>query len=56
MKQVTVTAYPYATACGTLDIPDEVTDVRSYVSDHWNDIKFEAPDLDFCGTDYEVEE
>lgn len=56
MKEVTVTAYPFATTSGTLKIPDEVTDIRQFVKEHWDDIEFGSPDLDYCGTDFEVEE
>lgn len=49
-----VTAYPYATVWGEIEIPDDVKDVRQYVKDHWDEIKFGEPDLDYVGTDFEV--
>ena len=55
MAKVDVTAYPYATVWGELEIPDDTEDVRGYVRDHWDAIKFGSPDLDFCGTDFEVD-
>ena len=53
---VTVTAYPYATQYGKIEIPEGVEDIRSYVSEHWDEIKFNEPDLDYAGADFEVEE
>ena len=50
----TVTTYPYATVWGEIDIPDDIEDVRQYVYDHWDEIKFGEPDLDYAGTDFEV--
>ena len=50
----TVTAYPYATVWGEIDIPDDIEDVQQYVKDHWDEIEFGEPDLDYAGTDFEV--
>ena len=58
--KVLVTAFPYATQYGTIDIPDELmgdaSDEREYVRNHWNDIEFEEPELDYSGTDFELDE
>lgn len=57
MKTITVIAHPYADQTGYIDIPDDITseeDRIQYIEDHWNDIKFNAPDLDYCGTDFET--
>lgn len=54
-KKVSVTAYPYATIFGEIKVPDEVKDedIRKYIDEHFDDITFGEPDLDYCGTDYE---
>ena len=53
-KTITVTAYPFATVYGTIDVPDGVEDVETYVSDHWDSIEFGNIDLDYCMCDYEI--
>lgn len=58
-KEILVTAYPYATQYGKIPIPDSVNgeeNIKAYVSDHWREIRFGEPDLDYSGTDFEVEE
>ena len=57
MKNVTVVAYPYAVQSGIIQVPDALTDyvdVDFYIQEHWDEIDFYAPDLDYCGTDYEL--
>ncbi len=51
-----ITASPYATQEGTLTIPDNLSEeeANKYVKDHWNDIQFNEPDLDYAGTDFEL--
>ncbi len=51
---VYVTAYPYAVQYGRIDVPDDVEDIREYVSDNWDDIDFGDPELDYVGCDFEV--
>ena len=55
MTNYLITAYPYACQYGRLEIPDDVEDVKEYIEDHWDDIKFEEPELDYCGTDFDYE-
>ena len=57
MKSITITAYPYATVCGHLDVPDNIDEdvAYEYVQNHWREIEFEEPELDFCGTDMDIE-
>ena len=60
MAKIEVTAYPYATMFGDLDIPDKVVNgseekLREYISDHWDEIDFGEPDLDFQGCEYEFD-
>ena len=54
MYRVDVVAYPYATVWGRINVPDDVEEIYDYVREHWDEIDFEEPDLDFCGIDYEV--
>ena len=53
MKTVQVTAYPFATQYGRIDVPEDV-DERSYVKEHWGEIEFDEPELDYSGTEFEV--
>ena len=56
-KTLTITAFPYATQYGTLEIPDDLPEnrFRDYVNEHFGEIKFGAPDLDYAGTELEIE-
>ena len=51
-----ITAYPYAVQTGYIDIPDHIKeeDQRQYVLDHFDEIEFGEPDLDYVGTDLEI--
>lgn len=54
--KVLVTAYPYVTQYGTIDIPDDwMGNEKKYVINHWGDIEFEEPELDYGGTDFELD-
>lgn len=57
MKTVTVTASPYATVYGSIKVPDNITEnnVKEYVKEHFNEIKFGTPDLDYAGTEFDCE-
>lgn len=60
MANLHITAYPYATIDGDLDVPDEVVNgsdekLHEYISDHWEEIEFGEVDLDFQGCDYEFD-
>lgn len=52
-----VTAYPFATVNGTIEVPDDIDEnnISEYVSDHFDDIEFDESDidLDYAGTDLE---
>lgn len=52
-----IVAYPYAKQYGTIEIPDSVPEeeVDSYIETYWEKIKFEEPELDYAGTDFERE-
>lgn len=57
MENVIITAYPYATQYGELKVPKDLNEEekRQYISEHWNEISFGEPDLDYCGTDFDFE-
>lgn len=52
-----ITAYPYATQHGTIEVPDNVPEeeIDRYIETYWEKIKFEKPELDYAGTDFERE-
>ena len=58
MKQYHITAYPYATQTGIISVPAGVgdDDINDYIIEHWNEIKFDEPELDYAGTDFEIGE
>ncbi len=58
-REVYVTAYPFATQGGTIQVPDNVKgyeNVSAYIDEHWNEIDFNQPELDYGGTDFDFEE
>lgn len=60
MSKLHITAYPYATIDGDLEVPDDVINgsdekLHDYICDHWEEIEFGEADLDFRGCDYEFE-
>lgn len=56
MKYI-VRAYPFALQYGTIEIPDDVPEgeLNEYIETHWENIKFDEPELDYTGTDFEYE-
>lgn len=61
MVRVYITAYPHVTTHGTIEVPEEVItnkkNAKNYVSEHWDDIKFDFPiDLDYGGTDFDIDD
>lgn len=56
VREVSVTAYPYASVEGTIKVPATVEDVASYIAEHFNEICFSEPQLDFCGTEMDIYE
>lgn len=50
-----ITAYPYAIQRGTIEVPDNVPtdEVDAYIEEYWNQIDFDAPELDYAGTDFD---
>ena len=58
MKTATITAYPYATQTGFLEIPDDIEsqeEADEYIRDHWDEIEFHEPDLDYCGCSFDTD-
>lgn len=58
MKQYHITAYPYATQTGTISIPANLgdDDINNYIIEHWGEINFNEPELDYAGTDFDIKE
>lgn len=57
MKTITVTANTYVYQTGSLEIPDNLTkdEARDYVKQHWGEIEFDEPELDYLGASFEIE-
>ena len=57
MKKVTVTAYPFATQYGRIEVPDnlEGEELREFLRDNWDNIAFAKVNLDYAGCEFEVE-
>lgn len=57
METVKVVAYPYARQSGKIQVPEGLSekDKAEYVKEHWNEIEFSAPELDYCGTDFDID-
>ncbi len=57
-RTLNVTAYPCAVVSGTIEIPADVPDDKldAYVSEHFDDVDFGEPQLDFADTDFDINE
>lgn len=58
MRDIEIFGNPYASICGTISVPDELTEpeaIGEYISDNWDEIRFGEPDLDFQGTRIEFD-
>ena len=53
MGTVRVVAFPYARQSGEIQVPEGLSEEEKiqYIKEHWNEIKFSAPELDYRGTD-----
>ena len=58
MKSGIITTYPYATQTGSLNVPENLDEkaTRKYISDHWDDIQFNDVELDYAGTEFDVDD
>jgi hypothetical protein len=57
-RTLNVTAYPYAVMNGTIEVPANVPDdeLDDYVREHFDKVEFGEPQLDFAGTDFDINE
>ena len=57
-KTISVTAYPYAVQYGEIEVPKDLPleKIQDYIRNHWNEISFGEPELDYCGTDFEFDD
>lgn len=57
METVGVVAYPYARQYGEIQVPEGLSEEEKteYIKEHWDEIKFGEPDLDYCGTDFDID-
>lgn len=56
--QVAVTAHPYAYQQDTIEVPDDLTteeEIRTYIEGNLDQVDFQEPDLDYIGTDFEID-
>lgn len=58
MKSLEIIAYPYAAQQGVIEVPEGLSPEKEhdYIVDHWNEIDFGSPELDYEGIDFEVYE
>ena len=54
-KRYWVTAHPYANQDGSINVPVDVPsdEVEDWILEHWDDIEFDEPNLEYAGTDFE---
>lgn len=53
-KVVTIIASPYASQYGTIEVDKDVNVDDAYLKEHFSDIMFDEPELDYRGTDFEI--
>ena len=56
-KKYDIQFFPCASQHAEIDIPSEISDaseIRDYIKEHWSDLKFDGPELDYRGTDFDV--
>ena len=56
MAKCFVTAFPFVRQEGIIEVPDDVSaeDVHDYISEHWDEIEFGEAELDYAGSDFDV--
>lgn len=56
-KTINVAMYPYAVQYGTIEVPNGIdeSEIEEYVMEHFDEIKFDKPELDYGGTDFTIE-
>ena len=55
--KVRVIAYPYAVQYGEIEVPNDVKgeDLQEYISEHFDEVAFGEPELDYQGTEFDFE-
>lgn len=59
MAKVSLQLFPYATQSGTIEIPDGMkkeSEIYDYIFEHFNEIVLDKVELDYCGTDIEIDD
>jgi hypothetical protein len=58
-RDITVQAYPYAMTMGKIQVPSDITGqeaITKYVFEHFDEVRFDPPVLDYKLTDFDVYE
>ena len=60
MKNITIYANPFAQITGHIIVPNKIPTndeniLIEYINEHWNEIDWDEPELDFAGTDLQFE-
>lgn len=57
METVNIVTYPYARQSGEIQVPEGLSkeEKAQYIKEHWNEIRFSTPELDYCGTDFDLD-
>lgn len=57
METVRIVAYPYARQSGEIQVPEGLSEEEKikYIREHWNEVRFSAPEFDYCGTDFDLD-
>ena len=57
-KKVVVISYPFVTQYGEIEVPADLNGLalRKHIEEHFNDIRFSEPNLDYKGADLDVED
>lgn len=58
-KTVCITAYPFVIQTGLIEVPDgdlNREELRNYIICHWGEIRFDEPEFDYSGAEFDVAE
>ena len=55
MRNFRVTSFPSVVQIGSISVPEDVQDIRSYISEHWDRIDFHPPKINDLGADFHFE-
>lgn len=56
MKEFEVCAYPWATQTGKILVPEDTKDIKQYICENFNKVKFEEPSLEYDNIEFEFYE